>query len=543
MHPKKCRGVNGSKSVNIRENAKNMAEKLKSIFFYIVLFLFILAFNTTAVDYDYDLWARLIAGMSIVQTGHILKHDFLSYTSTHLWIDHEWGSSVIFYLAQHFFSSAGILMLQAALIFSIFFMMTKVVNLRGVKTTSAYNFLFYYFAFMAISYNLNDPIRCQLFSFLFFTVFLYILERFRLGKSKKFDLIVYLPLIMLFWNNLHGGSVAGIGLIILYIIGEFFNKKPIKIYIYALIPTIAVLFINPWGAEFLKFLFQANTMQRTYIAEWFGIFSSYFNIIYMKFKIFALVLLLVELGVVIKQIYAKTFNFDKTKFLILLTTLILAVQHIKLIPFAIISMVCFLYDDFYTAFNTLTRNLFNRISMVKDTIVYGIILSFALVNINAKAFQPLVSLRRFPSKSIEFIKINKINGNLLTNFGFGSYASYKLYPNNKIFMDGRYEEVYFDDMVPMLQRFYRVKPGWQDVLKKFPPDVMIIEKFYPIYQTLCERKEWKLIFDDNFFGVFVSAKNAKKLYKQPESDLEYYKKTLFDTDINFVLKSRYESGQ
>ena len=90
-------------------------ELIKPIIFYIILFLFFLAFSTTVTNYDYDLWARLIAGMGFVQTGHVLKQDFLSYTPTHTWFDHEWGSGVIFYLTQHFFASAGLLILQAIL--------------------------------------------------------------------------------------------------------------------------------------------------------------------------------------------------------------------------------------------------------------------------------------------------------------------------------------------------------------------------------------------------------------------------------------------
>lgn len=510
-----------------------MTKKIKSIFFYVMLFLFILGFSTTATNYDYDFWARLIVGMGFVQTGHVLKHDFLSYTPTHIWYDHEWGSGVIFYLTQHFFSSAGILILQAVLVFLIFFTMTKIIKLRGVKTSTPYNFLFYYFAFNSISYILNDPIRCQLFSFLFFTVFLYILERYRKGIGKDWELIIYLPIIMLVWNNLHGGCVSGIGLILIYIIGEFLNGKPVKKYIFALIPTILVLPINPWGIKYLSFLFKATTMQRNNVVEWWGAFSKFFLFRYMKFKVYALVMLLVEFGVIIKQLINKTFYFDKTKFLILIITIILAIQHVKLIPFALISIVCFLYDDFYTAFNALTVNLFNKIAPIKDGIIYTLILIFAISNINQKAFQPLIDGSRYPIRAIEFVKINKIKGDLLISFGFGSYASYKLYPNNKIFVDGRYEEVYYDYMLPLLKNFYLVNKNWDEVLKRFPPDVMIIEKFYSVFNVLSKNKDWKLVFEDKFFGVFVKAKDAKKAYKNPTWNIDYYKKTLFDTDIKF----------
>ena len=52
----------------------------KALLFYITLFLLILAFTVTAGHFDYDLWARLIAGMGVVDGGHVLTQDFLSYT-------------------------------------------------------------------------------------------------------------------------------------------------------------------------------------------------------------------------------------------------------------------------------------------------------------------------------------------------------------------------------------------------------------------------------------------------------------------------------
>lgn len=516
---------------------KWLKENIKAVVFYIVFFLFILAFSTTAKNYDYDFWARLIAGMSVVQAGHVLKHDFLSYTPTHTWYDHEWGSGVIFYLTQHIFGPAGILILQAILIFLIFFMISRVVKLRGVKTTTPYNFFFYYFSFTAVSCSLNNPIRCQMFSFLFFTIYLYILERVRLGVGKNKTLI-WLPVIMLIWNNLHGGCVSGIGLIVLYIIGEALDRKPVKQYIYALIGSLLVLPINPWGFEYLGFLFKATTMSRENVVEWWGLFSKEFTLKFIKFKVFASILLFVESGVIIKQLIDKSFKFDKIKFIVLAVTLFLGFQHVKLIPFAVITLCCFLYDDFYTAFNGITKNVFNNIAVVKDTFVYIIILFFAVVNINAKAFRPLADFSGYPLVEIEFIKLNNLKGNLFIGFGYGSYASYKLYPNNKILIDGRYEEVYYDDLTELLKNFYLIKPGWDEMLKKYPPDIMVIEKFYPVYFAILKKKEYRPIFEDKSFIVFIKSNIPKRKYKAPSTDINYYRKTLFDTDINFMLKSK-----
>lgn len=503
----------------------------KAIIFYVVLFLFILGFSATATNYDLDLWARLIAGMGVLQTGHVIKHDFLSYTPTHIWYDHEWGSGVVFYLTHQIFGAAGFLFLQTILIFLMFFTISKIVKLRGTTTTTPYNFLFYYYGYISFSYITDMPVRCQLFSFLFFTVFLYILESARNGKEKY---LWFLPLIMLVWNNLHGGCVAGIGLVLLYAVGELLNRKPFIKYVYALLGTLAVLPINPWGFEYLKFLFAANTMSRSTIIEWLGLFSAN-PVIFrctLKFKIFMLVLLSAEAVFVIKQFIAKKFRFDPTKFLVIATTLFFAILHVKLMPFAIIAMICFIYDDFYTVFNTITRNFFNKIAVAKDTVIYIIIVLFAVSSIKIHGFGPYLDCFRFPLRPVEFVRINNLKGNILQDFSDGSYISYKLYPNNKIFMDGRYEEVYSQDLLDLFNDFCIVNSNWKQLLKRYPADIIILSKRYKVVDQLRFGKEWQPVFDDGANLVFVKTKNAKARYIQPSKDMEYYKKTLFDTSIN-----------
>jgi len=505
-------------------------KKIKPIFFYTVLLLFCVAFSLNASGYDFDLWARLIAGMGFVQTGQVLKHDFLSYTPTHLWYDHEWGSGVIFYLTQHLFSGAGLIILQALLLFSLFFIITRIVKLRGLQTTTAYNFLFYFFALISMSAVINEPIRCQMFTFVLFALFLYILELARKGENRP---LFALPFIMILWNNLHGGCVSGIGLIVIYIIGELLNKKEIKKYIYVLIPTVLALVINPWGLDYLGFLANAVSMKRPDVIEWWGLFSKFYLYKYMVLKFFMLTLLIAKL------VGTKSFSYqkmDKTKFLILFATLYLAISHVKMVPFFVITATCFLYDDFYAVIDKITVKIHKNLIFLKEVLVYLLITTFILTTINVKAFESIVNESKYPIKEIEFIKINHINGNLLINFGLGSYASYKLYPDNLIFMDGRYEEVYYDYMVPMMKKFYLLNPGWDEILIKYPPAVMVIEKYYPVYNILKTKKNWELVYEGKLFGVFVKSKPSvgfKKDYKQPSADIEHYKKNFFDTNISF----------
>lgn len=513
-----------------------MAAKLKIAIFYITLFLCILAYGSTAVNYDFDLWARLIAGMGFVQTGHVLKHDFLSYTPTHIWYDHEWGSGVVFYLTQHFFSGTGLLILQTILAFFAIFFMVQSVKLRVDKNTSPYNILFYFFTFVVTCYNLLDVIRCQLFSFMFFAIFLYILE---LSRHRKTKWLITLPFLMIVWNNLHGGCVSGLGLIALYSMGEVLNKKSFKNYIYTFIASFIALIINPWGVSYLNFLFAAAFMNRPYIVEWWGLFSKMFMFGYLQVKIYMLVLFGAEIIFIKNSIQSKTFDFDFTKLLVILFTLINSIMHVKLIPFMIIAMTVFLYEDFYSVFNLATKNFFSgKIALTKDIFVYSIIIFTSVVMIKANISKPMVNFDKYPIMEVEFIKINHIKGNVLANFGHGSYISYKLYPQNKIYMDGRYEEVYSEELVDYLRGFELAKPGWEKLLAKYPTDLIIIEKFYPIYNELSRSNDWTNLVEDKKFALFIKTKKLQKHYELPATKIIGYQNRIFDTDINFMLQSK-----
>lgn len=503
-------------------------DKCKPYLFYITLFLFITAICLNASHYDFDLWARLIAGMGVIDGGHVLKSDFLSYTPTHIWYDHEYGSGVVFYALLKLFGPFSLILFEILLYFGIFYFISKIIKLR--TETCHYNILFYLFPITALVQNFNNPIRCHLFSFLLFTVFIYILELARKGNNKPLYLI---PLLIILWNNLHGGVVAGIGLIIMYIAGEILNKKPFKKYIITLVVSVPLLLINPWGYDYIKFLLMANTMKRPDIAEWWGLFSKFHMFKQIPFKVFMFGVLgteiisackAVKLAPDIKDLYNK---LDKTKLIVLAGTLYLAVSHIKLLPFFAIAGTCFVYEDFYKLIKDI------KMPVWKDKLIYSAILFITAFTFLAKDISIPVDTDAYPVKEVEFIKINNIKGRLLVNFGLGSYVSYKLYPHNLIFMDGRYEEVYYEGMVPLLKKFYLVNPYWQEVLEKFPPDVMIIENYYPIYEVLSKSKTWCKIYEGETFGVFVPFKNKRDSYKQPSSDINYYKNTLFDTDINF----------
>ncbi|MBO6087578.1 hypothetical protein J6P92_04435 [bacterium] len=496
----------------------------KEIIFYLAIFLIILTFSMVTDSFDYDLWARLIAGMGFVETGHVLKADFLSYTPVHTWWDHEWGAGTIFYLCLKYFGGYSLIILQALLIFGIFFTASRIVKMR--YNGSHCNIIFYFFSLMAIFCTLNNPVRSHLFSFLFFTVFIYIFEKVKRGNNK---LLFAVPVIILFWNNIHGGVVSGMGLMLMYALGEFLNKKPFAKYLITFAVSCPVMLINPWGWDYIKFLLMANTMKRPTIVEWMNIFSPYQMGRHIRFKVFMIAVVIAELISFIKKVKIPDWykNLDKTKYIIIFTTLYLSIAHVKMIPFFVIASICFIYEDFYA----LVQNI--KLPQWKDNAIYGVVFVLSFLTFFTKEFSLPVGFNRYPVKEVEFIKQNKLTGKIFASFNYGSYVSYKLYPYNLIYMDGRYEEVYYDYMLPLQTKFYLVLPDWNRVMEIFPADIIILDKEREVYPVILKSKDWKLVYEGELSSVFVPADKVKDKYIMPTDDMDYYKNHLFDTFIRF----------
>lgn len=515
---------------------------LKKLLFVITLFIMCMGLCCLNCYPDNDLWARLIAGEHIVENLRILKHDFMSYTPTHIWYDHEWGASVFFYIALKYFGHSGLIFLKGILTAITLFICYKTVEIRNPKSTVSYNILYFAFMFFVLQKSLGPVTRCLLFTCLFFSLFLYILERARIGKTKS---LIWLPLIMLFWSNIHGGCISGLGLILIYCAGEFLNKKPIKNYILAAAASLAVLIINPYGIEYVKFLFFAATMDRTFVSEWTSPLHKHYLKGFIRFKLYLLFIILVQIIHTVKN----NINYDKqdkTKLLLLLTMIYLSLTHLRHIPFFILTAGTLYYDEFYSLFNNFMtfireklkindKETINSIILLKEITVYFILLIMSLPLILDREKEIRITETKYPRYAIEFLRINDIRGNLFINFDWGSYAGYKLFPYNRIVMDGRYEEVYNPDLLISLKNFHLLKNDWYKIIRDYKTDIMVIEKKYPVYNRILLDSNWKIIFENNLYGIFVPFDSAKDNYLMPSTEDNYYNKTLFNKNFTFIV--------
>lgn len=491
--------------------------------FYLTLFLFIFGYGLYYNGIDNDFFARLIVGKTYFQTADLLDWDFLSYTPTHRFIDHEWGSSLIFYFLQSHFGDAGLLIFKAIIYSAIFFIISRIILLHNKEAKM--HFLPFLFMINIAPGVIFSTLRCQSFSFFFFILWLYTLERVRLENNTR--LLWILPATMVIWGNLHGGCAAGFGLLVIYILGEYLNKKPVKKYIITLALCLFALLINPYGFEYLKFLISALTLKRELIVEWQGTFSKIGLNYHYRFIVF-----LAVFAVLFAAFWAKfkgSFkNADKTKVLLLLITLLMSIKTIRLQPFFVMSVCAFCYNDFYKLFS---KKLPDKIDNLKEILLCALMFVFALNTAAANGLRCFVW--DYPIMEVEFIKSNKIKGNIMCEFHDGSYVAYKLYPDNLIFMDGKYEEVYPDNLIYVLKNISLTQKGWQNYLKKYPTDIIIASKKYKIFNELKNNKDFALMTQSPKFALFIRKELVRNDFKASRGDIKYYINSKYDTNINW----------
>ncbi|MBR2430923.1 hypothetical protein IKB17_05630 [bacterium] len=493
------------------ENLKNLTKNKHFILFLLAIFSIFLA--CLSKDYDYDLYARLIVGEHFFKTGWIAYEDFLSYTPTHLWFDHEWGASLFFYAFLKLFGNFGLILIYAILMFltSFFIIKTQQLQKHAYPTSLAFMSVF-----LIIFFHQNPSIvRCHMFSFMFFSMLIYFLEKTRIKNS---NILWLMPLITVIWNNIHGGVVSGLGIIFIYLVGEILSKKHWLKYFLVLLISTPLLAINPYGVSYLEFLISANTKNRYYITEWWDVFAMrHVRYYYPQFfvSIFTVFFILTK--------FIENKKLEITKFLVLLVTTLLGTIHVKLLSLPIIILASLYYNDIMHLFNKNFIKFLNKLAVV---IITFSILYIPLTN-------PTIArtdLKKYPVKEVEFLKINNIKGNIATLFGLGSYVSYKLYPNNLIYMDGRYEEVYDDEIFNDLISFETANKNWDNILKFYPTNILMPEIKSKIYKHLkSNSKDWIEVYSGECVGIFLPKQKINKNKKLliPNDDINYYRQREF----------------
>lgn len=511
--------------------------KLQNALFYLFIFVMTLAFSIQQDLVDVDIYSRLIMGSHVVNFGEVMSKDIVSYTPTHTWFDHEWLSSALMYLIVTYIGPIGLTLTKALLCFATIALVNINIEQKFGKNYK-YRYL-YFFIFLAIMWHITffARLRCQTFTFVFYPILILLLERVRMNYKSK--ALYFIPFLMLFWLNMHGASMYGVGVIGLYAIGEAINRRPCLRYFLILIPTILVYFINPWGVEFVEFMINAISVDRSAIAEWKSPFTMHPNLVFIYISI-----LLSFCAIYIYNIFRNKLNFktiDWAKTLVLIATLIMAMKYIKHNYLFFVTVFILMYDEVKNVFDDILHT-FVKYTNVAFPLAWlwvstGLLCSFYIFSsfsITDNWYKNTSA--EFPLQPLQFIIDNDLKGNIFTPFYWGGFIAYKHYPDLKIYMDGRQEQVYDDVIFRQQMNFLKfVNNDSINVFRNFPADIVLLDKQWKGTEMLKRQTYFKYVYDDGNYVIYLAPHMVKKdnNYKLPYEIKNYTKENFFKTNYKF----------
>lgn len=487
------------------------------------------------VTADPDLWGHIKFGEDCWKAGEIIRYDPYSFTVYGgPWINHEWLTELIFYGTYHVLGDAGLLFGKLGIGLLIAAVLYLICGMREKNPLVCA-------AVMAGAILIISPgfmIRPQLFSFLFFVLFMYVLHLyFNQGKN----LLFLLPLMMVLWVNLHGGFLMGWALLIAVTGWETIrrfgvrcqrselpqtpNPEPLTpLWIWLIITSITTL-INPYGYKLLVFLYRTVPMPRS-ISEWEPIIL--WDLSYLHFKFMAILFLI-----------ATGLNFKKRigwETIFIGMTLFASIRHQRHTPFFGMMAAPYLVHRLSILISAIQEK-FPKVILTK---VSRHILAFFLILL--ASYQMYEGIQRYvisgcriivdpdeyPVAAVRFMKANNIKGNVLLPFTWGEYAIWKLYPDCKVSIDGRFETVYPEAVIQ--DHFFpdTDHKRWESVISKYPADVIWAKQSVFFHNFIQKTKTWVYVYSDSTAIIFLRnhEKNKEVLERFRTGQMERSKKPI-----------------
>ncbi|MFH0851332.1 MAG: hypothetical protein V1876_01140, partial [Candidatus Peregrinibacteria bacterium] len=225
---------------------------------------------------DRDFWWHVTAGNIMLQTHNIIRTDPFAYTRAGLpyLATHEWLAQILLWLVYHFSGATGIILLRGVIAStSIGFLLLL------ARKQHFPNILLAVWAVVITKGSFLE--RPQLFTFVFFALFLLLAFRFLDAESFRSRLRMCLAFVMLefLWVNMHGGAaLLGCAIVMFVLLQESvhwwrWKMKEKKQEVFLLCTTLGlmafVLVSPPNGFGTLRYLWNLlNDQTIFYIAEW-----------------------------------------------------------------------------------------------------------------------------------------------------------------------------------------------------------------------------------------------------------------------------------
>jgi len=474
--------------------------RLQDIFFA-ALFIAILLLGSRMINLDGDLPRHLTFGKLILAERTIPATEPLIYPyENRPYVSHEWLSQVIYQAVYSVAGLPGLVLLSAALLASTFFIVYSYL----VKRLSLRLPVLFIVAWGAFATSLNWAIRPHLFSMLLLAIWLVWADRLRRGEKIS---IWRFPLLMLVWSNFHGVFIAGVlvlfafaaGWTVDYIFGEKNLQRDTswltgKRLWLALILSIIASVMNPGGAgswiSILGFVNNQYLMSRMVEAN-----PPNFQLPEMR-----IIFLLLVFSIFLLAIKREKFSSGQGFLLAGFSAMsLMAFRNVHLYGIVAPFVLAEALTDLRSI--PILGRLEATLASVEDKItgVYypiltvltlGALVILSPISKTLYRFEP----ETFPVDAVRWLESNPQTGRMFNDLNWGGYLELNLRPQQKTFVDSVADVT--GEVTMEYETILTTNHGWENLLKKYNIEWVIIPSTAPLAETLSNEHQWKFLYED-----------------------------------------------
>ncbi len=476
----------------------------KRLLFAAILFLGLLAMTARSAT-DPDLWWHLRNGQWIVETGHVPHSDPFSFTRAgYAWISHEWLSEVVFYeLWEH--AGPPALIVYSAMITTAGFLLLYL-RCPGKRHWAAAAT-----ALGALAAAPSWGVRPQMFTFTLASLLLWLLEA---GEARP-RLLFWIPPLFLLWLNLHAGFALAVALLFAHGAGLIMEtalgntpwqqaRSLLLRVLLLLLACLALVPLNPSGAQLYRYPFDTlrSSGMRSLIGEWHS--PDFHEGLYRPLLLVWLLLL---------TALASSRSRPKGRVIVpLLLTSFAALDAVRHIPIFVLLAIPVIAAALPAASASPTVAQRHPTSSRFRPLFYGAVLMlmvvFALVKwVSLARSQDASEAKQFPQKAVAFLRDSDQPRKIFVYYDWGGYAIWKLYPEYRVFVDGRADlygaDLRSDDLLRQFETAVQLRTGWRDVLDRWKVEAALLPPSCALAQALLLDPNWHAAFRDSKAIILV----------------------------------------
>jgi hypothetical protein len=430
------------------------------------------------------------------------------------YINYSWGTDAIIYLFYSHFGLWGV-SLFTAFVFTIAFLLLTMSHLPlKISKTLLLIPLLIPIVFPSVG------VRTQVFTFLGISLVLLLIDLPRLAKlslqpkpsSVQFtnyfikSRLWLLPVVFLFWSNLHSGFALGLSIVMFFTIYSCLALKPVfrhplslVLIITSLLSLLATL-VNPYTYHLHQFILQmtTNTVAPLYNLDWAPFLSNpTFTHTYQ--------------AVIVLCFIINTPLLLKRRDLLLLNLVFFALTlHSSryLLPFVALTVFS-ATPKIFEAINSLrTKYKLTGYHLVLLYLLFPMIVlsavSLYLKQTYSASTSPVSYAKQgllgihYPLNATNYLKTHPELHRIFNHYNWGGYLIWQL-PGRKFYIDGRMDNFFKNGQSFLLEyiTIISAKPGWTTLFNQYQPDSVLGYPTWPLITQLLNTNQWQPAYQDS----------------------------------------------